>query len=237
MFNTEHILWLVICTVAIVVGAILAVKKGLSFQNGLTITCALCVASEVVKIFCVLIQQERVNNHGVFIKETDLPFHLCSLQIFFAFFARLTKNTKARDFAVTFMIPTCALGGVAALLIPTISCAFTNARTYQYFLYHAGIIWFAAFAVCRSGIKLDFKAFLKTLGCLMTIVFLTFYVNGALQNTNFLYLSEPPLEGLPILNMDHGWLVYFLSYMALALTLIFLFFLPFWIYNKVKSKQ
>lgn len=237
MFSTQHFIWLALCAVLIVIGSIVTIKKRLSLETGLTAICVACVLSEAVKIFCVLISEERKNDYGVFIKETDLPFHLCSLQIFFAFIARLTKKQKLRDFLLVFMIPTCALGGAAALFIPTITCSFTNVRTYQYFLYHAAIIWFAAFAVGRSGVKLHFKAYLKMLATLLAIVFITFYVNGFFQNTNFLYLSEPPMDGLPILNMDNGWFVYFISYMALALALITLFFAPFWIYYKVKSKR
>lgn len=81
MFGTEHLIWLAVCVVAIVAGSIHAVKKQLSLKTALTILCAICVVSEVVKIFCVLISEERVNEYGIFIKETDLPFHLCSIRI------------------------------------------------------------------------------------------------------------------------------------------------------------
>ena len=237
MFSTLHFIWLAICATLIVVSSIITVKKRTSLRTGLTVMCVACVLSEVVKIFCVLISEERKNANGVFIKETDLPFHLCSLQIFFAFIARLTKKERLREFLLVFMIPTCALGGVAALLIPTITCSFANPRTYQYFLYHAAIIWFAVFAVARGKVKLHFKAYLKMLATLLAIVFVTFYINGFFQNTNFLYLSEPPMDELPILNMDNGWFVYFISYMALAFVLITLFFAPFWIYYKVKTHR
>ncbi len=236
MFSSLHFLWLGICVALIVAGAIVAVKNKITLEFALTLLCIFCLTSEVVKIFCVLIREERVvEGKGVFIKETDLPFHLCSLQIIFSFVAKFTKNQKVRSFLLTFMMPTCFLGGVAALLIPTITCSFANPRTYQYFLYHASIIWFAVVVIARFDVDLSFKGFLKTTVGLLALVFITFYVNGIFQNTNFLYLSEPPMDGLPILNMDHGWFVYFLSYMALALTLIALFFLPFWIKNRHKK--
>ena len=135
------------------------------------------------------------------------------------------------------MIPTCAIGGTAALLIVTVPCVFTNVRTYQYFVYHISLIWFAVVAIKKSGLKLDVKAMLKMLVGIGAIVYVTFYINGFFQNTNFLYLSEPPMDGLPILNMDNGWFVYFISYMVLALVLITLFYVPFWIYYKVKKKS
>lgn len=236
MFSTLHFIWLFICTALIIVGAIVAIKKEITLEFALTLLCIFCLTSEVVKVFCVLIREERVvEGKGVFIKETDLPFHLCSLQIIFSFVAKFTKNEKIRAFLLTFMMPTCFLGGVAALLIPTITCSFANPRTYQYFLYHASIIWFTVVVVARFDVDLSFKDFLKTVVGLLALVFITFYINGIFQNTNFLYLSEPPMDGLPILNMDHGWFVYFISYMSLALVLIALFFLPFWIKNSRKK--
>lgn len=238
MFSTLHFVWLFICAVLITAGAIVAVKNKITLAFTLTLLCIFCVTSEVVKIFCVLIREERVvEGKGVFIKETDLPFHLCSLQLFFAFIAKFTKNEKVRSFLLTFMMPTCVLGGVAALLIPTITCSFANPRTYQYFLYHASIIWFAVVVIARFNVDLSVKGFLKTVVGLLAIVFVTFYINGFFQNTNFLYLSAPPMDGLPVLNMDNGWFVYFISYMALALVLIALFFTPFWIRNYRKKSR
>lgn len=237
MFSTNHFIWLFVSLVLIVVGAVLCRKYNLSLTRLLTILCILCVMSEVVKVFYVLIREERVNDYGVFIKETDLPFHLCSMQIISALISRFTKNVKLRDFFVTFMIPTAFLGGLAALLIPTISCSFTNVRTYQYFLYHAGLIWFSVAAIYKAPQKLDFKAFFKVLCGLFCAVMFAIYFNGLTQCTNFLYVSEPPMEGLPILNMDNGWFVYFVSYMGVALLLITLFFLPFWIYYGVQNKK
>lgn len=237
MFSTLHFVWLGISVALIIAGSIVTIKKNISLKTTLSILCAICVASEIVKIFYVMIRGERFNDNGYFIKETDLPFHLCSLQLFFAFVARFTQKQKVRDFCINFMIPTCAIGGTAALLIVTVPCVFTNVRTYQYFVYHISLIWFAVVAIKKSGLKLDVKAMLKMLVGLGAIVYVTFYINGFFQNTNFLYLSEPPMDGLPILNMDNGWFVYFISYMVLALVLITLFYVPFWIYYKVKKKS
>ncbi|MBR5743643.1 MAG: hypothetical protein IKX85_07525, partial [Clostridia bacterium] len=30
------------------------------------------------------------------------------------------------------------------------------------------------------------------------------------SRVNFMYVADPPVGGLPFLNKDHGWLVYFL---------------------------
>ena len=73
------------------------------------------------------------------------------------------------------------------------------------------------------------KAYGQNLLILLGLAGLMIYVNGALfaYGTNFMFLTRPPMEGLPILNLDHGWYVYFLSLAALAVVLMTLAHLPF----------
>ena len=45
------------------------------------------------------------------------------------------------------------------------------------------------------------------------------------SRVNFMYVVDPPVEGLPFLNKDQGWLVYFLRLAAtgiLAVTLCYI---------------
>ena len=237
MFETLHFVWLGLMAAAIVAGLLVCKKFKPSTKTLFTIACAFCIASEVVKLFCVLIQGERVNEHGTFIKETDLPFHLCSMQIFLALLGRFTEKESVKNFCATFMVPTAILGGIAAMMIPTISTQFTNPRSYQYFIYHAALVWFGIALIVLGKVKLDLKALGQTLVGLFGAVMIGLYINGWTQCTNFLYLSAPPMDGLPVLNTDNGWFVYFLSYMGVAICIIALFFLPFIIYGKVKEKR
>lgn len=66
---------------------------------------------------------------------------------------------------------------------------------------------------------------------LFAVLYITFGgdVNGALSvyDTNFFYLTRPPMEGLPFLNLERGWYVYFLRLLALGTSLVALFHLPF----------
>jgi hypothetical protein len=43
---------------------------------------------------------------------------------------------------------------------------------------------------------------------------------------------KPPMEGLPLLNLNHGWFVYFFTIVLLGLVLITLIHLPFMIKNR-----
>ena len=45
------------------------------------------------------------------------------------------------------------------------------------------------------------------------------WVNSALRvyDTNFFFVVRPPVEGLALLNLDHGWHVYFLTVVGIGL--------------------
>ena len=48
-------------------------------------------------------------------------------------------------------------------------------------------------------------------------------VEDAFRRANFMYLTRPPMSGLPLLNLDNGWGVYFLTLIALVVGLVGLF--------------
>jgi uncharacterized membrane protein YwaF len=64
-------------------------------------------------------------------------------------------------------------------------------------------------------------------------------MNSVLEQykTNFLFLRVPPMKNLPLLNLDNGWYVYFLTLAALACILVFLFQLPFMILSARKKDE
>ena len=72
----------------------------------------------------------------------------------------------------------------------------------------------------------------------MLMLFLMLYVNGALSayDTNFFYLTRPPMENLPVLNLDKGWYVYLLRLVSLGVVLISLFHLPFILASERRKK-
>ena len=72
----------------------------------------------------------------------------------------------------------------------------------------------------------------------MLAAFLMLYVNGALSayDTNFFYLTRPPMANLPVLNLDKGWYVYLLRLVSLGVVLISLFHLPFILASERRKK-
>jgi hypothetical protein len=123
------------------------------------------------------------------------------------------------------MMPSCLLGGIAAILIATDSAR--NGLfiiSLQYFGYHIAISVFALHILLSKEFKLNIKDYFNCLKFLLVIMFFAFYINSALydgvSNINFMYVVSPPQPGLPFLNENHGWLVYIAHYAFLVLTCV-----------------
>ena len=151
-----------------------------------------------------------------------LPFHLCSIQILFIFIIVYANSPKIKELLLSFMIPSCLFGGIAALLIPTESSL--NGRwilSVQYFGYHVAIIIFALTLLRGEQLQLTFRHYVNCLKFLLGLMLFGVYINSILydgvSNINFMYVVSPPKSGLPFLNEDHGWLVYVVHYVSLII--------------------
>ena len=176
------------------------------------------IITEVIKIFSyTLMNEERL---GGYLPKTDLPFHLCSIQIILFAILNFSKNDSLKNTLRGFMIPTCLVGGLAAILIPTSSAKNHIVIFFQYFSYHILIVMFACFLIKTKEVKFTIKDYFNTLKMLGLVGLFAIYINSILydgeSNINFMYVINPPVEGLPLLNKDHGWLVYILTYAAIA---------------------
>ena len=222
MFTLNHFIFLGIC--AFLVAALLVLDKfrPLSFDTVLNIAVIGSVISECIKIFSNMIEGYK---GGMHLDPGDLPFHLCSIQIFLFFALKyFVKSEDTRERLLGFMIPVMTLGGIMALLIPTVGVDFDNPQVYQYFLYHAMLIFFAIYSVKHRLVRFSWGVLLRNFRYLGAVVFFATMVNSALYESvnkvNFFYLVRPPMDNLPILNLDNGWYAYFASLVAVALVLV-----------------
>jgi len=160
--------------------------------------------------------------HGGILPKTDLPFHLCSIQILFIVVINISSNEKIKRFLYSFMIPSCLLGGIAALLLATSSSL--NGMwilSLQYFGYHVAIIVLALKLMTSKEFSPTIKDYFNCLKFLLVLMFGAMYINSILYDgvskINFMYVASPPMDGLPFLNENHGWLVYIAHYGCLVL--------------------
>lgn len=218
MFGTKHLIILAICAVVVAAGFFFARKWDL--EKLTKVLFLIGIVSELIKIFYYIITNEA--EYGGLLPKSDLPFHLCSIQILFFAALRFLKSEKIKELLISFMVPSCLLGGLAALLIPTSSSL--NGLwilTVQYFGYHCAIMVFSMVILRGKVMKLEVKHYFMCLKFLLGLLFFAIYINSILSTEttilNFMYVVDPPKEGLPWLNKDDGWLMYMIRYGILVL--------------------
>ncbi len=219
MFSTKHIIILV-CCILLIVGLVFLTKKwSLAKRSKAFMFVGFC--SEVVKIFTYIIINE--DKYGGVLPKSDLPFHLCSIQIIFIMLVVFSQNEKMKRVLLSFMMPSGLIGGAAAILIPTESSLNVWPITFQYNLYHCALIVFALNLLLDKELRFTIKDYSSCLIFIFALMFFAVYVNsivydaGGITNANFMYVVSPPKDGLPYLNENHGWLIYIVHYAMLVL--------------------
>ena len=218
IFGLKHLIIVAVCAILIAVLSVFARK--LKFKTICKTLFGVGIVSEFIKIFYYIVRNEAV--YGGLLPKTDLPFHLCSIQIIFIAIIVISNNDKLKRFILSFMVPSCLFGGISAILIATQSSL--NGMfiiTAQYFLYHVAITVFSIYLLTSKEIKLNIKDYFNCLKFLVIIMFFAIYINSVVSSdaitTNFMYVVDPPQSGLLFLNENHGWLVYMAHYACLIL--------------------
>lgn len=221
LFGTKHIIILIFCFILIILGWFFTRKA--KFKNVIKTMLIIGIISEIIKVIYYIVRNEA--SHGGYLPKSDLPFHLCSIQIVFIAILHYSKNEKLKKLLMSFMLPSCLFGGIAALLIATDSSR--NGMwiiTGQYFGYHVAISVFALYLLTNKEMKWTIKDFINCLKLLGLFGLLSIYINSMLNDgsgsINFMYTVRPPQSGLPYLNLNQGWFIYILKYAALAIVVI-----------------
>ena len=147
---------------------------------------------------------------------------------------------KLNRFLLSFMRPSCLFGGIAAILIATGSSRNGGwIISTQYFGYHAILVVFSLYLYTSKEIEFKLSDYLNCLKFLLVLMFFAFYINSILYDgvadVNFMYVINPPQDGLPFLNKNQGWFVYVLKYASLIMVCVTLsYIVP--IVKGIKSK-
>ena len=236
MFTVHHWILLSGCAVLIAVSTVLSVRHRLSSRKAAIIFAAICAVSELTKDMVSMVPSEF---GGYILDPPDIPLHLCSMVVFAMPFILLAKKESTRSQFVSAVTVIGLVAPVFALLIPTVGVAFDRVLTYQYFLYHAALSWFALHHILTGQAELGTRAYRRNLICLSAVILLMLYVNSALSvyGVNYYFLRKPPVEGLPILNLDHGWYCYFAVLLVIAYGSVTLVQLPFMLRERRQKRK
>ena len=236
MFSTGHFIWLGAMALAIVAAFILIKQFKPSHKTVHMIMTAVLI---VLKLVHLSLSMKETDDGGFVLRQSQLSFHLCSIQIYLVIFLNFIKNEKTIAKIKSFMVPCMLIGAAMALLIPTEGVDPFVPRVWQYMLIHGALVFYGIYLMAVEKVDLSIKAYLNNLQMLLLVTVAAFMMNSILEqyDTNFLFLREPPMDGLPILNFNHGWYVYFLTLTLIACTLVFLVQLPFIIKDLKQRKQ
>lgn len=239
MFSPTHLGILIGAAILITVLLIYCVKKQVPLETILTVMVVVTVFSEMGKVFSRIVVADGV----ALLAPEFLPLHLCSIQIFLFWYLKFfCKSESVKKTLLAFMYPTCLMGGIAALVIATVTpVSFANPEIYEYFGYHTMVVFFGLYVALTHQVDLTWKRLLRTLEILAILYFFSIYANSIFSAggklTNFLYSAFPPMEGLPYLNFSFfgrtlaseklGWMFYLLKMIILGGVLMFVTYAPF----------
>ncbi len=258
MFSVQHMVWLSICGVLIVFVTAFLLKRRPEMNTVLNVACALCVLSELVKIFSAIEMVPSTSGSKLYpyIEIQHLPMHLCSLQILLIYFARFTKNQRMRETVLAFMYPAGVVGAAFALAIPTIlkkavkvSQAFCDPWAYQFFLFHSMLVILGLYIAFSGKVNLRPKHYFTSVGMLGVLAVLSLYANSLFAvpsykngklvsvdyTTNFFFTYRPPIN-IPLTEKWH-WYLYLAVIASLAFVLIALCYLPVFIRCRREKKN
>ena len=240
MFTTNHFILLAMALVVVFLVIFLNYKFKFTYEQNIKALFVVGIISEIIKIASVMVYKVggTFETTGGYIEPESLPFHLCTIQIFFVFaLVFFIKNEKAKQVLLQFMFPTMCIGAALALLIPTDGTEFGELRTYQYFIYHGYLVGFAVYLVMSKTIIITWTTLFRNIAILFMFSIFAIYLNGIMQyaNTNYMFVSRPPIDGLPILNLNQGWYVYYLKLSMTAVVLLFLIHFPFILFSKKEA--
>jgi len=229
LFSVPHILFLVVLWTAAAFFAIFLSRK-LGYNKKLIWICAfLGLLCEIEKI--LFFMQEVPG--GYRLPAEHIPINMCPLQIFFIFAVALSESPQKCKTLISYMYPTLVGGGFIGMLIPSVVVlgyhGLMDFSTYRYFFFHGLLIFLGLYLYLSKPIQYTIKNYGIAIAVAATLVLLAIWVNaffGWDPSVNFWFIVRPPAENLPILNLNHGWGVYFLQLVWICLLLITLCYMP-----------
>lgn len=242
IFKTNHLIYLFLSLIIILLYLFVNRKYSISIEKNITFLLVICIINELVKIYVNMIDTNIVTGleAGGYYNPRYLPFQLCSFQMFlFLALKCFVKNAETKQKILCFMMPCLMIGASISLFIPTDGTSLTDIQVYRYYIYHAFLIAFGIYLVVFKKVKITFKVYLRNLLYLASYALICIWINSFLSyaNVNFMFLRRPPIEGLPILNLNHGYFIYLITILSLGVIILTLVHVPFLIYNQIKNRE
>ena len=187
-----------------------------------------------MKISSLLVLFMTLSNHIILLindswtLKSNLPIHLCSVSALICCFIGFTKKNQL---LFEFLFYAGIIGGLLSILTPQIT--LYNEYYFFYIMFyfkHASIIAIPLFMRYGLNMKLTKFSWLKVFGLVNLLLLFVLPIN-ALIDSNYLYVSRPPMVNNPLiiedLNKVFGIPTYVFYWEIILIVLVFLFYYVF----------
>ena len=187
-----------------------------------------------MKISSLLVLFMTLSNHIILLindswtLKSNLPIHLCSVSALICCFIGFTKKNQL---LFEFLFYAGIIGGMLSILTPQIT--LYNEYYFFYIMFyfkHASIITIPLFMRYGLNMKLTKFSWLKVFGLVNLLLLFVLPIN-ALIDSNYLYVSRPPMVNNPLiiedLNKVFGIPTYVFYWEIILIVLVILFYYVF----------
>ena len=187
-----------------------------------------------MKISSLLVLFMTLSNHIILLindswtLKSNLPIHLCSVSALICCFIGFTKKNQL---LFEFLFYAGIIGGLLSILTPQIT--LYNEYYFFYIMFyfkHASIIAIPLFMRYGLNMKLTKFSWLKVFGLVNLLLLFVLPIN-ALIDSNYLYVSRPPMVNNPLiiedLNKVFGIPTYVFYWEIILIILVILFYYVF----------
>lgn len=187
-----------------------------------------------MKISSLLVLFMTLSNHIILLindswtLKSNLPIHLCSVSALICCFIGFTKKNQL---LFEFLFYAGIIGGLLSILTPQIT--LYNEYYFFYIMFyfkHASIIAIPFFMRYGLNMKLTKFSWLKVFGLVNLLLLFVLPIN-ALIDSNYLYVSRPPMVNNPLiiedLNKVFGIPTYVFYWEIILIVLVILFYYVF----------
>ena len=187
-----------------------------------------------MKISSLLVLFMTLSNHIILLindswtLKSNLPVHLCSVSALICCFIGFTKKNQL---LFEFLFYAGIIGGLLSILTPQIT--LYNEYYFFYIMFyfkHATIIVIPIFMRYGLNMKLTKFSWLKVFGLVNLLLLFVLPIN-ALIDSNYLYVSRPPMVNNPLiiedLNKVFGIPTYVFYWEIILIVLVILFYYVF----------
>ena len=187
-----------------------------------------------MKISSLLVLFMTLSNHIILLindswtLKSNLPIHLCSVSALICCFIGFTKKNQL---LYEFLFYAGIIGGLLSILTPQIT--LYNEYYFFYIMFyfkHASIIAIPLFMRYGLNMKLTKFSWLKVFGLVNLLLLFVLPIN-ALIDSNYLYVSRPPMVNNPLiiedLNKVFGIPTYVFYWEIILIVLVILFYYVF----------